>query len=146
MAVVVEDVETTRVEAIIAAHACRWEGFDEGGDEGRCACGVIVTTEEQWGAHTDEAVTAELWTPTAQVMSTASDLAALPMRSAILVRPGRENTVFRRLVLEDPKLQAWCNTVGQFRPLPGLIPALVLERDPTKVCLLRTKKVLVQLN
>lgn len=123
-------VETTRTEAIFAAHHVRWCGFDEVGDEGRCPCGAVVRTEEQELAHINQAVISELWTPAAQIVATADDLAALPPRSVVLVRPGHENAVFRRLDLDDPTLQAWSNAIGTFRLVPALLPALVLERGP----------------
>ncbi|WP_293003369.1 hypothetical protein [Mycobacterium sp.] len=125
----VEDAELTRYEAIVAAHTFRWLGVDEVGDEAHCACGVIVHTEEQEFAHINQAVIAELWSPTASVVATADELAALPPRSVILARPGRDNAVFRLLNFCD---QAWGNAVGKFRTVPALLPALVLERGPDR--------------
>lgn len=120
--------DSTRTESIVDAHECNWMLGD--GDQGQCRCGVIVTTEDEWRRHTEQAVIDELWSPNAQVITSADALEELPERSAIAARPGTENTVFRRIVLGDPTLSAWCNLTGTFRFTPGLLPALVLERGP----------------
>jgi hypothetical protein len=91
---------------------------------------VTVTTEDEWRRHTEQAVITELWSPTAEVITSADALEGLPEQSVIAVHPGTENTVFRRIVLGDPSLSAWCNLTGTFRLTPGLLPALVLERGP----------------
>jgi hypothetical protein len=55
---------------------------------------------------------------------------SLPERSAVLVRPGTETIVCRRIVLGDPTMSAWCDLTGLFRSTAALLPALVLERGP----------------
>jgi hypothetical protein len=70
---------------------------------------------------------------TEQVITSAELLEGLPERSVIVVHPGTENTVFRRIVLGDPNLGAWSNLTGTFRFTPGLLPALVLERGPEAI-------------
>lgn len=120
--------DSTRTESIIEAHDCDWMTGD--GNQGRCRCGLIVTTEDEWRRHAEQEVISELWSPTAEVITSADTLEGLPERSAIAVHPGTENTVFRRIVLGDPGLSAWCNLTGTFRFTPGLLPAIILERGP----------------
>lgn len=75
-----------------------------------------------------------MWCPAAQLVNSADELEELPERSVIVVHPGAEDTVFRRVVLgdaTDPGPGAWCNLAGTFRFTPaGLLPALILERGP----------------
>ena len=125
---ITREADSTRTEAIVDAHNCDWIFGD--GDQGRCRCGLIVATEDEWRRHTEHAVIGELWSPTAEVITSAGALEGLPERSVIAVRPGTENTVFRRIVVGDPRLSAWCNLTGTFRFTPGLLPAIVLERGP----------------
>lgn len=122
------EVDRTRTEIIVDAHDCDWTIAD--GDQGRCACGLLVTTEDEWRRHAEQVVIRELWSPTAELVTAQAALEGLPERSVIAVHPGDENTVFRRIVLGDPNLSAWCNLTGTFRFTPGLLPALVLERGP----------------
>lgn len=122
------NVDRTRTEAIVDSHACHWTFLD--GDHGRCDCGLVVATEDEWRLHVEQALLAELWSPRAELLTTPDGLNGLPERSAIAVRPGRENAVFRRVVLGDPELNFWCNLTGTSRFTPGLLPALVLERGP----------------
>lgn len=121
-------LDRTRTESLLDAHHCDWTIGD--GDQGRCGCGLIVTSEDEWRRHAEQLVVAELWSPTAELVTSAAALEALPERSVIVVHPGRENAVFRRIVLGDPHLSAWCNFTGTFRFTPGLLPAVVVERGP----------------
>lgn len=118
----------TRTETIIDAHNCAW--LNDVDDQGLCKCGLVVTTEDEWARHTEHAVIHELWTPTAELITTEAELTGLPMRSTIVARPSRDNAVFRRLVFSDPHMHAWCNLTGTFWPTVRLLPALVLERGP----------------
>lgn len=119
---------STRTESIVDAHDCDWMVGD--GDQGRCRCGLMVTTEDEWRRHTERAVIDQMWSPAAEVISSVAALEGLPERSVIAVRPATENAVFRRIALGDPGLNAWCNLTGTFRSTPGLLPAIVLERGP----------------
>jgi len=126
--VTTHEVDRTRTESIVDAHDCDWTIGD--GEHGRCGCGLIVTSEDEWRHHAEQAVIAELWSPTAELITSAPALERLPERSVIVVHPGKENAVFRRIVLGDPSLSAWCNLTGTFRFTPGLLPAVALERGP----------------
>ena len=123
-------IDRTRAEAIIDAHDCSW--LNDEPEQGLCACGLVVSTDDEWARHTERAVIGELWTPTATLIATVNELAGLPMRSTIVARPNRDNAVFRRLVFNDPGMHAWCNLTGTFWPTLRLLPALVLERGPDR--------------
>ncbi len=120
----------TRTETVVAAHGCAWPVDDgEAPQQGQCGCGLRVESEEEWRHHTERAVIDELSSPTAELVTSPAALDELPDRSAIVVHPGGENTVFRRIDLGD--VGAWCNLSGTFRFTPaGLLPALILERGP----------------
>lgn len=117
--------ERTLTESLVEEHQCTWVG-----DRGRCRCGLTVTGEDEWRGHVEHVVVDNLWTPTAEFVTSETVLDQLPARSVIAVHPGRENAVFRRKVLGNPKLSAWHDFTGTFRPNPSLLPALVLERGP----------------
>ncbi|MFL0243253.1 hypothetical protein [Mycobacterium sp. SMC-17] len=120
----------TRTETVVAAHSCAWS-VDDGGapQQGQCGCGLRVQSEDEWRHHTERAVIDELGSPTAELVTSAAGLDELPDRSVIVVHPGGENAVFRRIDLGD--LGAWCNLSGTFRFTPaGLLPAVILERGP----------------
>lgn len=123
----------TRTEAVVTAHGCAWS-VDDGGapQQGQCGCGRRVQSEDEWRHHAERAVIDELGSPTAELVTSAAGLDELPDRSVIVVHPGGENTVFRRIDLGD--LGAWCNLSGTFRFTPaGLLPAVILERGPVAV-------------
>lgn len=78
--------DRTRTESIVSAHDCDWMVGD--GEQGRCGCGLIVTSEDEWRRQTEQLVVAELWSPTAELITSASALEGLPERSVIVVHPG----------------------------------------------------------
>lgn len=119
----------TRTETVVAAHHCDWPVDDDiGPQQNPCRCGLIVESEDEWLRHTERAVIDQLSSPNAELVTSAAALDELPDRSVILVHPGSENTVFRRI---DLGFGAWCNLMGTFRFTPaGLLPALILERGP----------------
>lgn len=121
-------LDRTRTDTIVDAHDCSWLNAEP--EQGLCACGLVVTTDDEWARHTEHLVIAELWTPTAELITTMVALEGLPMRSAIVARPGRDNMLFRRMVFTDSSLHAWCNLTGTFWPTARLLPALILERGP----------------
>ena len=125
------NIETrqTRTETVLAAHECDW-CIDADWNRGHCACGLIVTSQDEWARHAGRAVVSKLWTPSAEQVGSIHDLIALPERSTVLARPGRNNIVCRRLVLGDPAMSAWSDLTGTIRPETTLLPAVVLERGP----------------
>ena len=123
------DTDRTGTETVVAEHDCNW-GIDADWNRGHCACGLIVTSEEEWARHAGRAVVSALWKPAAEQVGSIRGLAALPERSTVLARPGRDGVVCRRMVLGDPTLSAWIDLTGTIRGEATLLPAVVLERGP----------------
>lgn len=119
----------TRTEAILDAHDDSWTIGDD--QQGCCDCGLTLTSEAHWQEHAQQVIINELRSPTAEILTTPDQLAALPERSVIVSRPGTENTVFRRIVLGDPTMNYWCDLTGTFRSAAALLPAILIERGPT---------------
>jgi hypothetical protein len=119
----------TRAETVLAAHECDWN-IDAEANRGHCACGLTVANEDEWARHAGRAVVSKLWTPTAEQVGSIRGLAALPERSTVLARPGRDSIVCRRLVLGDLTMSAWCDLTGSIRLWATLLPAVVLDRGP----------------
>ena len=120
------DTGRTRTETVLAAHECDWT-IDW--NRGHCACGLVVTSEEEWAQHAGRTLVSELWKPTAEQVSSIRDL-VLPERSTVIARPGKDGIVCRRMVLGDPTLSAWIDLTGTIHGEATLSPAVVLERGP----------------
>ena len=79
----------TRTEAVVAAHECDW-ACD--GDQGRCACGLIVASEDEWARYAEQAVASELWSPSREIVNSNSIrylVLRAPTGAAIRSSPGR---------------------------------------------------------
>ncbi len=124
-------VVVSRTNAVLAVHNCDWASDSEW-NLGHCGCGVTVRSEREWAEHADRVMAAELWTPTAEQVSSVRGLEALPNGSTILARPGAEGRVCRRLYFDDPALMTWSDLHGTIRAASTLLPAVVLERGPER--------------